>query len=133
MRSRSTIESPSSTRNTTTSAGGCSRSVQGDALVPVACSTNWMAPCQVLGGALARWHAIDGSASTSAAATTSQRRVIVLRGFRLLAELTQDGFDVLLGVAEEHAGVGFVEEGVVDAGVAAGHAALHDDGGARLP
>src|SRR6187402_3832317 len=101
MRSRSTIESPSSTGNTTTSAGGRSRAVQGAALVPVASSTTWMAPCQVLGGGLERVQANDDS--TRAAATTCQRVVMPLRRLRLLAEFAQDGFHVLLGVAEEHA------------------------------
>jgi hypothetical protein len=39
----------------------------------------------------------------------------------------------LLGVAEQHAVVVLVEQRVVDAGVAGGHAALHHDAGLGLP
>ena len=44
----------------------------------------------------------------------------------LFLEFRPQGIAGVLGVAEKHIGVGLEEDGVVDAGVARGHGALHD-------
>mmetsp|Transcript_24553 Transcript_24553/g.75848 ORF Transcript_24553/g.75848 Transcript_24553/m.75848 type:complete len:336 (-) Transcript_24553:503-1510(-) len=51
----------------------------------------------------------------------------------LVADLGAEGVEGFLGVAEEHGVVGFVEDGVFGAGVAATHGSFQEDGLLRFP
>src|SRR5690349_4958818 len=87
------------------------------------------------GAGLAAWgkSAAERRGAGSAAERRGAGSAAERRGAGSAAELAEQGVDVLLGVAVEHAGVLFVEERVVDAGVADALAALHDDHRLGLP
>src|SRR4051812_20360700 len=61
------------------------------------------------------------------------RAMGVMGGVRSVLQCREHFIQHLLGVAEQHAVVLLVEERIVDARIARGHAALHDDRGLRLP